>query len=108
MKSKTKYEEITEARRILGLSESATMRQVKEHYKQLMTKWHPDRCQEKKEICEEKAKEINDAYKIIIDYCNNYKFSFLKDEVGKYIADEEWWFKRFGKDPIWGHSNDEP
>ena len=38
MKSKTKYEEITKARKILELPESATMQQVKAHYKKLMTK----------------------------------------------------------------------
>jgi DnaJ-class molecular chaperone len=108
MKSKSKYEEIREARRILELPELATMRQVKGHYKKLMTKWHPDKCQGKKEICEQKAKEINDAYEIIMSYCNNYNFSFSKKEVEKYITDGEWWFKRFGKDPMWGKYNDKP
>ena len=58
MKSKTKYEEITKARKILELPESTTMQQIKGHYKKLMTKWHPDKCQDKKEICEGKAKKL--------------------------------------------------
>jgi len=82
------------------------MQQVKAHYKKLMTKWHPDKSQEKKEICEDKAKEVNEAYKTIMSYCSAYVFSFSKEEVEKYITDREWWFKRFGNDPIWGDYND--
>jgi len=26
-----------------------------------MTKWHPDKCQDKKEICEEKAKKMTEG-----------------------------------------------
>ncbi|MBW2036230.1 MAG: J domain-containing protein [Deltaproteobacteria bacterium] len=106
MKAKTKYDQITEARKILELPESATLQEVKRQYKKLMAKWHPDKSREKKEICEEKAKKINEAYKEIMNYCNNYSFSFSKEEVEKYITEEEWWFKRFGNDPVWGVYND--
>ncbi len=108
MKSKPLYEEITKARKILELPESATMQEITGHYKKLMTKWHPDKCREKKGIYEQKAKEINDAYEIIMSYCNNYDFSFSKEEVEKHITEREWWFKRFGKDPIWGNYSDKP
>lgn len=106
LKTKSKYEEITKATTILELPEAATMQQIKEHYKRLITKWHPDKFQNNKEVFEEKAKKINDAYKIIMNYCNNYEFSFSKEEVEKYIKAEEWWFKRFGNDPIWGDYQD--
>ncbi len=101
MSNYNKYEEITKAREILDLSESATMDEIKSHYKALLKKWHPDVSQEKKEIYEEMIRKITDAYDCIMMYCSDYKFSFSKEEVEKYISPEEWWTKRFGNEEIW-------
>ena len=106
MKKRSTLEKITDARNILELPESSTMKEIKTNYKKLMLKWHPDKCTDKKKLCEEMTKKINDAYKIISDYCDHYEFSFSEVEVEKYITVKEWWFKRFGKDPIWSNYND--
>jgi hypothetical protein len=45
--------------------------------------------------------KITDAYDCLMRYCSDYKFSFSKEEVEKYISPEEWWAKRFGNDGIW-------
>ena len=100
---KTKYEIITEARKILELSECATMQQIKDNYKRLIKIWHPDKNRENRKACEENTKKIIEAYKTISTYCNNYKYSFAEEEIEKYIDDQEWWFKRFGDDPLWSH-----
>ena len=97
-----KYKLMNEVRAILELPESATMEQVKTNYRRLIKKWHPDSCSEKHEICEEMAIKITDAYKIILDYCANYQYSFTQEEVEKYLSEEEWWYKRYVNDPIWG------
>ena len=39
-----KYQVITNASTILELPESATMEQIKAHYRKLIKKWHPDSC----------------------------------------------------------------
>lgn len=102
MKLDSKYDELLRARKILELPDEAiSMPQIKKHYKRLITKWHPDTCLDKKELCQQMTIKINEAYKIIMAYCNNYKFSFSKEEVEEYISKEEWWLKRFGSDPIW-------
>ena len=67
-----------------------------------MKKWHPDTCSEGREACEEMSRKITDAYRILLDYCSNYEYSFAKDEVEKYLSDTEWWRNRYGDDPIWG------
>ena len=96
------YQTISEARTILELPESATMEQIKANYRRLIKQWHPDSCTEKHEVCEEMSRKITDAYRIILDYCSNYKYSFQKGGVDKYLSEEEWWYKYYGNDPIWG------
>ncbi|MBW1741557.1 MAG: J domain-containing protein [Deltaproteobacteria bacterium] len=97
-----KYQEITEARKLLGLPERATMEEIKANYRNLIREWHPDRCKETKQECTEMTAKIVAAYRLIIDYCNNYKFSFSKEEIRHYLSEEEWWLERFGNDPLWG------
>ena len=102
-----KYEEVKKALHILGLYESATLKNIKNRYKELLKEWHPDLHKENKQICKEKTIEIINAYRILMDYCENYKFSFSKEEIEKYISPEEFWSKRFWNDPIWGNYQDD-
>jgi hypothetical protein len=37
-----------------------------------------------------------------MDYCVNYQYSFSEDTVKRHLSTEEWWFERFGGDPLWG------
>ncbi len=101
MNGESKYEKILMARKILQLSDSATMEEIKDSYRRLITKWHPDRCVEEKEACLEMTNKIISAYKVILNYCINYKFSFSRKEVEKYITGEEWWIRQFGQGPGW-------
>jgi molecular chaperone DnaJ len=50
---------------ILGVERSATKEEIKRAYRRLARKYHPDIC--KKPECEEKFKEINEAYQVLID-----------------------------------------
>lgn len=88
----------------MGLSERASLEEIKTNYRALILKWHPDRCHADREKCKAMTTKIIAAYKIINDYCKNYKFSFSKEEVSNYLSAEEWWFERFGNNPLW---NDE-
>ena len=101
-----KFQKIDEARRLLELDERATMNEIKSSYRRLLGKWHPDRCDGDMDRCEEMTRRIVDAYKIIIAYCKQYQFSFAKQEVNNYLSGEEWWFERFGADPLWGRGKD--
>jgi len=96
-----KYQKITEARKLLELPERATMQGIKSNYRKLIKKWHPDKSSDNIDTCHEMTKEVIAAYKTIMSYCNHYKFSFAKEEVKKYLSVEEWWFDRFGNDPLW-------
>lgn len=98
-----KYREITEARKLLELPERATMEEIKISYRNLVGKWHPDRCKESKDKCTQMTARIIAAYGVIMDYCNRYKFSFSEEEVKYHLSGEEWWIERFGDDPVWGN-----
>jgi len=99
-----KYQKITEARKLLELPERATMGEIKSNYRSLLAQWHPDRCRENKEQCNEMTRKIIAAYKTIITYCDQYKYSFSKEEIRNYLPEDEWWFEHFGDDSLWGNN----
>jgi DnaJ-class molecular chaperone len=92
------FKQIDEARRLLGLDEEATMGEIKEAFRGLAVKYHPDkhRGKEKKEH-EESFKKISDAKDIILNYCASYRFSFREKDVKKNtMSREEYeYLKRF-------------
>jgi len=74
------FNELDQARKQLGLDERATLDEIKATYRLLVKKYHPDRNQDAEIKGLENMKKINRAYHIIIDYCRNYRFSFLKQD----------------------------
>ncbi|GFT42612.1 dnaJ homolog subfamily B member 6-A [Nephila pilipes] len=51
----------------LELSRNATAQEVRQAYRKLALKWHPDKNLDKKEEAERKFKEINEAYEVLSD-----------------------------------------
>ena len=102
---KSKFEQITRARKILDLPETATLEQIKKNFNHLIKKWHPDKNTADPEHAETKTREIISAHKIIMQYCDQYQYSFSRQEVEKYLSDQERWHKQFGCDPIWANGN---
>jgi len=100
-----KYQKITEARQLLNLPESATMEQIKSHYRAMLSKWHPDKSLENQEQCTEMTQKIIASYQMILAYCNQYQYSFSEEVVNKHLTPEEWWFERFGNDPLWSNNS---
>jgi DnaJ-class molecular chaperone len=98
----SKFEEITKARRLLELPERATMEEIKVSYRNLIRQWHPDRCKGSEEKATQMSSRIIAAHGLIMDYCNHYRFSFSEEEVKYHVTEDDWWFDRFGDDPVWG------
>jgi curved DNA-binding protein CbpA len=88
------------------LREKESLAEIKEKHRRLIKKWHPDQCAENPELCEQKIKEINSAFKTIKDYCSNYLYSFKKEEIinnlPRDIQSNERLQRQFGSDPLWG------
>jgi len=83
------FKTIDEARRVLGLPEEASLLEIKDSYRKLSLKYHPDRCKdEEKRHCEEMFKKINRAYDLIMGYCAGYKYSFRKEDISESTVDQ--------------------
>lgn len=65
---------------ILKIAPTATNTEIKEAYKKLVKKYHPDLYLADKEFAEQKIKEINEAFKILSD-------SEMKAEYDNYLSD---------------------
>ena len=89
------FEQISEARKLLGLGETATTKQIKAAYRRAAHRYHPDRCPETEQaMCIEMMKRVNDAYQIIVDYCSNYSYPFSEEDVKRTYPHDEY-LRRF-------------
>lgn len=62
-----------------------------------MKEWHPDKHKDDVQKANKMSTQINEAYEVIMDYCNNYEFSFDEDHIKKVsYTPDEWWHDRFG------------
>lgn len=102
--SELKYIKLIEAAEILGISSSVTLNQIKQKYRNLLKQWHPDKCSDDPKTCKEMTAQINEAYTIILDYIENYRYSFKEEDIKQHLTidSSDWWFDRFGEDPLWG------
>ena len=98
------FKQIDQARRLLGLDESATLEEIKDAYRELSLKYHPDRLQDKdKKESLEMMKKINHAKDVLLIYCANYRYSFKEKDIKRSSFDKETYqhLKRF-YDGWWG------
>jgi DnaJ-class molecular chaperone len=83
------FEEIDRARKLLGLNETATAKQIKQAYRRLAFRHHPDRSAKSGEG-EEIMKQVNRAYRLLQDYVDNYSYPFTKEDVTKAYPYEQY------------------
>lgn len=93
----TSLETLLKAKTLLGLSDKATLFEVKQRYRNLMQLWHPDKNPDEQESSQQMSVQINEAYKVILDYCKHYEYSFKEEDIKDNAASpHEWWESRFG------------
>ncbi len=72
----TTYEDFEKALEILGIVSRFSSNELKNNYLKLSKKYHPDM----PDGDGEKFKELNEAYKMIQSYLQNYRFGVDEDD----------------------------
>ena len=70
------YEKFKESVEKLGLLKYSSADEIRRKYKKLTKKYHPDM----KDGDSSKFKDINEAYAVVKQYIDNYRFKLDKDE----------------------------
>ncbi len=76
--------EIQKALKTLNLPTFVSLKEIKDRYRSLSKKYHPDLSKEG-----EKMREINEAYNILKNYIENYRFTFSQEEILKQFPEEQ-------------------
>jgi DnaJ-class molecular chaperone len=85
------FKEIEEARKLLGLGEAATLKEIKTAYRKLAHRHHPDKHNNSvREGPAESMKRLNWAYKLLMEYCDNYKYSFKEEDIARTYSYDEY------------------
>jgi len=84
------FNEIEEARKLLGLSEAATLKEIKSAYRRMAQRHHPDKHSGADRGEAEIMKKLNWAYKLLTDYCADYKYSFKQEDVARTYPHDEY------------------
>lgn len=82
--------ELEKAYRVLKVEKTATLEEIKNSYRELAKKYHPDLYQNNPlaYLAEEKLKEVNEAYEILGDYLENKeKYSFEEENYNSQYED---------------------
>lgn len=79
------YADLQKALRIFGLGERTTLRDIKARHRELVKRHHPDAGAMSEP---EAIREINAAYRIIMDYVTEYRFSFAESEFYEQNSEE--------------------
>jgi curved DNA-binding protein CbpA len=70
--------EIKEALSFMDIPPLSSIKDIKRQYKKLAKKYHPDILGDAKMM-----EKLNESYKILMEYCENYKFTFDEYEIKK-------------------------
>jgi len=93
-RKKITFEALDKSSKVLGLIGLENRAAVKRKYLKLSKQYHPDMS----DGDTEKFQQINDAYKLIEQYMDQFSFHFTKDEFYRQyphaLLDDEEWFKR--------------
>jgi len=73
---------IKEALEFMNIPPLSSIKDIKREYKKLSKKYHPDIVGSNEMI-----HKLNESYNILMDYCENYKFTFDEYEIKKQHPD---------------------
>ncbi len=104
--TKSDWEEIFEAKELLGLGDRATLGEIKRSYRSRCKANHPDI------VGNDRAKgdlmrKLTRAYDVLMKHYDQFKIPLVPLD-GEALEAEDWWMDRFGQDPLWGKGRRNP
>lgn len=97
------WQEIEKAKDLLGLDDRASFAEIKKAFRQLSKKYHPDLLSDDDlNASGVRMQELTDAYRLLLEYCAHFPIPLVPGQDTLSQDDENWWFERFGQDPLWG------
>lgn len=92
------YQELQRAVAVFRLDGRATAAEIRRRHRELVRAHHPDAAggAESEEI-----RQVNEAYRVLLDYLAGYRFSFAEEEFYEQNPDERL-RRQFMDDPLWG------
>lgn len=91
------FDTLIKAKTLLGLSDKATLSEIKIRYKTMMKQWHPDKHRDDPDTAHTMSTQINEAYATVLEYCSTYEYNFDEEFLqNKTLTPQEWWTKKFG------------
>ena len=82
------FKEVNDARLLPALSEVVTLKEIKQAYRRMSFRYHPDRGVSEPEQ-EDRMKRLNWAYDLLMDYCARYKYAFGEEDVARAYPEDE-------------------
>lgn len=92
------FEKLKEALAVFNLADRASLKEIKARHRELVKQHHPDR---KPGEASTQIRAINEAYSTLREYCDNYRFSFSREEFFEQNPEERL-RAQFAYDPLWG------
>ena len=93
------YQELKRALDVLGIGERASLAEIKVRHRQLIKRHHPDTHKTPEDG--ELTRAINAAYRLVSNYCSQYRFDFCEKEFLEQNPEERL-RRQFAGDPLWG------
>jgi curved DNA-binding protein CbpA len=90
------YDDFEIALRTLGLPARATLAEIRQRHRTLVKRLHPDAGGSDTEA----IRAVNEAYRLLQDYCRNYRFDFSRTEFLEQNPEERL-REQFAQDAIW-------
>ncbi|MGC9436026.1 MAG: J domain-containing protein [Methanomicrobiales archaeon] len=96
--------EVRAAADVLGISDHASLHEIRARYRELMKIWHPDVAENESAQAHRMAVRLTESYEVLAEYCMHHRVSLRPEDIRREMDQSpvEYWMKRFGDDPIWG------
>ncbi|MEJ2700459.1 MAG: J domain-containing protein [Desulfuromonadales bacterium] len=89
--------ELHQALRIFNLPDRASLKEIKARHRALAKRCHPDTGQA---ADSDRLRQVNAAYRTLLEYCSEYRFSFSREEFFEQNPEERL-RQQFAQDAYW-------